>query len=67
MKHAVCAAIMAAGLAAGGQAQAQDWAQQKAELIAAAEKEGALSLYSQPNLAAREYISKAWAATFEPI
>ena len=69
MKKLVYGAVMAvaAALAGAAQAQSQDWPKQWAELVAAAEKEGALTFYSQPNLAAREYISKAWAAAFPKI
>jgi iron(III) transport system substrate-binding protein len=66
-KKIFSAAAVAVAAAMAGPAQAQDWTKEKAELIAAAEKEGALSFYSQPNLAAREYISKAWAAAFPKI
>lgn len=48
-------------------AAAQDWARQKAELIAAAEKEGALVIYSQPNLAARQYVQTEWTKAYPNI
>jgi len=48
-------------------ASAQDWAKQRAELVAAAEKEGALVIYSQPNLAARQFVQTEWTKAFPNI
>lgn len=66
-KNMIGGLVAAAAMALAGPAPAQDWSKQWAELVAAAEKEGTLNLYFQPNLAAREYVSKAWAQAFPKI
>jgi iron(III) transport system substrate-binding protein len=67
MKKKIFAVAAVAASVLGGPASAQDWAKQKAELIAAAEKEGALVVYSQPNLAARQFVQTEWAKAFPNI
>ena len=49
------------------QSRAEDWRAERAKLVAAAEKEGEIELFSQPNLAARTYIAAAWAKAFPSI
>jgi iron(III) transport system substrate-binding protein len=48
-------------------AQAQNWPAEKAKLVAAAEAEGELILFSQPNRAAREFLAREWAAAYPRI
>ena len=66
MKTSIYGALMAAAglLAIAAPAEAQAW---KEQLVAAAEKEGALTLHSQPNLAAREFIQQEWSKTYPKI
>ena len=47
--------------------QAEDWSAERAKLIAAAENEGEIELFSQPNLAARNFIAAEWAKAFPRI
>jgi ABC-type Fe3+ transport system substrate-binding protein len=47
--------------------QAEDWSAERAKLIAAAEQEGEIDFFSQPNLAARNFIAAAWANDFPKI
>jgi iron(III) transport system substrate-binding protein len=46
---------------------AEDWSAERAKLIAAAEQEGEIDFFSQPNLAARNFIAAAWAKDFPNI
>jgi iron(III) transport system substrate-binding protein len=46
---------------------AQDWKTERAQLVAAAQKEGTLVLFSQPNLSARTYLANEWAKAFPEI
>ena len=48
-------------------AHAQDWKTEQAQLVAAAEKEGTLILFSQPNLAARTFLAAEWAKAYPKI
>ena len=47
--------------------RAEDWRTERATLVAAAEKEGEIELFSQPNLAARNFIATAWGKDFPDI
>jgi len=65
MKKLICGTLMALyGAFMAFPGYAQDW---KAQLVAAAEKEGSLILHSQPNLAAREFIQQEWSKAFPKI
>lgn len=46
---------------------AEDWTAERAQLVAAAEKEGEIDFFSQPNLAARDFIAATWAKAFPHI
>jgi iron(III) transport system substrate-binding protein len=46
---------------------AEDWTAERAQLVAAAQKEGEIDLFSQPNLAARTFIGSEWAKAFPQI
>jgi iron(III) transport system substrate-binding protein len=46
---------------------AEDWSAERAKLVAAAEQEGEIDFFSQPNLAARNFIAAAWAKDFPKI
>ncbi|HEX4194773.1 MAG TPA: extracellular solute-binding protein [Stellaceae bacterium] len=46
---------------------AEDWSTERAQLIAAAEQEGEIDFFSQPNLAARNFIAATWAKDFPKI
>jgi iron(III) transport system substrate-binding protein len=46
---------------------AEDWTAERTQLIAAAEKEGEIDFFSQPNLAARTFISAEWAKAYPSI
>jgi iron(III) transport system substrate-binding protein len=48
-------------------ASAQNWPAEKAKLVAAAEAEGELILFSQPNRAARDFLAREWAAAYPKI
>jgi iron(III) transport system substrate-binding protein len=48
-------------------AMAQGWMAEKAKLTAAAESEGELTLFSQPNRAAREFLATEWAKAYPKI
>jgi len=62
------AALLATGwIGATGPASAQGWDAARAQLVAEAEKEGSLIVYSQPNLAAREFVQKEWTKAFPKI
>jgi iron(III) transport system substrate-binding protein len=47
--------------------QAEDWRAERAKLVAAAELEGEIELFSQPNLAARNFIAAEWAKAYPKI
>jgi ABC-type Fe3+ transport system substrate-binding protein len=66
MKKSICGALVAASCTALAPppAEAQAW---KEQLLAAAEREGALTLLSQPNLAAREFIQQGWSKAFPKV
>ena len=61
VRWAIAALLAIAPFAAS---HAEDWSAERAKLVAAAENEGEIDLFSQPNLAARNYISAAWAKDF---
>jgi iron(III) transport system substrate-binding protein len=46
---------------------AEEWSAERAKLISAAEQEGEIDFFSQPNLAARNFIAAAWAKDFPKI
>jgi len=46
---------------------AENWPAERQQLVAAAEKEGEIDLFSQPNLAARSFISTEWAKAYPQI
>ncbi len=46
---------------------AEDWSAERTKLVAAAEQEGEIDFFSQPNLAARNFIAAAWAKDFPKI
>ena len=48
-------------------AMAQGWEAEKAKLAAAAESEGELTLFSQPNRAARDFLATEWAKAYPKI
>jgi hypothetical protein len=48
-------------------ARAADWPTERAQLVAAATKEGEIDFFSQPNLAARNFIAGAWAKAYPQI
>jgi iron(III) transport system substrate-binding protein len=48
-------------------ARAADWPSERAQLVAAATKEGEIDFFSQPNLAARNFIAAAWAKAYPQI
>ena len=48
-------------------AHAADWPTERTQLVAAAEKEGEVDIFSQPNLAARTFIAAEWAKAFPQI
>jgi ABC-type glycerol-3-phosphate transport system substrate-binding protein len=59
------AALLAAIPAASS--VAAEWSAERATLVAAAEKEGEIDMFSQPNLAARSFIAAEWAKAFPNI
>jgi iron(III) transport system substrate-binding protein len=61
------ALIFVAALVAAPQAIAQDWSAEKAKLVAAAEAEGEMILFSQPNRAARDFLATEWARAYPKI
>jgi iron(III) transport system substrate-binding protein len=48
-------------------ASAQGWPAEKAKLVAAAEAEGEMILFSQPNRAARTFLAEEWAKAYPKI
>lgn len=60
----VAALLSIAPLAAG---RAEEWSAERAKLVASAEQEGEIELFSQPNLAARNFIAAEWAKAFPAI
>jgi iron(III) transport system substrate-binding protein len=58
------AALLSVPLAS---AAAQGWPAERASLVAAAEQEGEIILFSQPNRAAREFLATEWAKAFPKI
>lgn len=46
---------------------AENWPAERQQLVAAAEKEGEIDFFSQPNLAARTFISTEWAKAYPQI
>ena len=60
----IAAVLAALPLAAS---EAADWTQERTQLVAAAEKEGEIDFFSQPNLAARTFISAEWAKAYPSI
>lgn len=64
----IACAVIAAMLAALPPAsKAADGGTQRGQLTAAAEKEGEIAFFSQPNLAARSFISSEWAKAYPAI
>ena len=61
------ASIVAAALIAALPAAAQDWPAERAKLAAAAEKEGSLIVYVQPNKSARDFVLQEWAKAYPRI
>ncbi|HEV8015570.1 MAG TPA: extracellular solute-binding protein [Stellaceae bacterium] len=61
---ALAGLLVAAPLAAS---RAEDWAAERAKLVAAAEKEGEIDFFSQPNLAARTFLGTEWPKAFPQI
>jgi iron(III) transport system substrate-binding protein len=59
--------LLGAALLAGPRAGAQDWQAEWSKLIAAAEKEGAVTVATSPNLQRRDYVLGAWAKDFPGI
>lgn len=61
--------MIAAALVAlpAASSRAQDWATEQKTLIAAATQEGEIDLFSQPNLAARNFLAAAWGKAYPQI
>ena len=60
-------ALATVALIATSPAFAQDWPAERAKLVAAAEKEGSLVMYVQPNKSARDFVQQEWAKAFPKI
>ena len=60
----LAAALIALPLASS---RADDWHAERTRLVAAAQQEGAITFFSQPNLAARNFIASEWAKAYPDI
>jgi len=64
LRWAIAALLVVAPLASS---RAEDWSAERAQLVAAAGQESEIELFSQPNLAARNFIAAEWAKAFPNI